>query len=311
VSRTTRAFRSLTGHPAYTLMRGVARFSSARRVVSGVRSLWHRNRAASYLAECESHISESPFSGLDRAEFVTKLRLDGAAFGLTLPADIVSDIHSWAAASICYADRSEILGFGLSKKPEAERTLGKPILLAQYYNSADECPSIVRLKSDPVLRWIACAFLESVPEFIGANVWWTFPVKALAEDRETHAHLFHRDVDDFRFFKFFFYLTDVAHGEGAHVCVLGSHRRPPITRISDHWDVRRYGDTEIQRAYANDRILEICGPAGTGFAENTLCIHKGLTPLSVGRLMFQLQFALFDYGVAHDRRDPARLKCFV
>jgi hypothetical protein len=311
LSRLQRVLGSLAEHPSYTLMRGVARFSSARRVVSGARSILHRRRMAAYLDECESKIAESPFSNLDRADFVSKLRTDGAAFGLVLPEATVLEIRAWAAASTCYADRSEILGFPLARRQEAETSLGKPILLGQYFNSAEECPAITRLESDPVLRWIACTFLESIPAFIGANIWWTFPVQALEEDRDRHAHLFHRDVDDFRFFKFFFYLTDVAHGEGAHVCVLGSHRRPPIARFADRWDVRRYSDTEVERNYAKDKILEVCGPAGTGFAENTLCVHKGLTPLTAARLLFQLQYALFDYGVAHDRRDPTRLRRLV
>jgi hypothetical protein len=71
--------------------------------------------------------------------------------------------------------------------------------------------------------------------------------------------------------------------------------------------VRRYRDAEIELTYPRNRILEICGPAGTGFAENTLCIHKGQSPTSEDRLILQLQFALFDYGVMHDRRDSALL----
>jgi hypothetical protein len=60
--------------------------------------------------------------------------------------------------------------------------------------------------------------------------------------------------------------------------------------------------------FAPASILEICGAAGTGFAENTLCVHKGRTPSREPRLLLQLQYALFDYGVMHDRRAPAALK---
>ena len=51
--------------------------------------------------------------------------------------------------------------------------------------------------------------------------------------------------------------------------------------------------------------------AGTGFAENTLCVHKGMTPTRAPRLLLQLQFALYDYGVMHDRRDPATLRRLI
>ena len=48
--------------------------------------------------------------------------------------------------------------------------------------------------------------------------------------------------------------------------------------------------------------------AGTGFAENTLCIHKGSTPRATPRLLLQLQYALFDYGAMNDHVDRDRLR---
>ncbi len=149
--------------------------------------------------------------------------------------------------------------------------------------------------------------LGSVPTHVGTNLWWTFPVKPLEADKSLHAHLFHRDVDDFHFFKFFFYLTPVKPGDGAHVCVFASHQNPPSFRFGDKWNLRRYSDSEIDGNYRKEEIVEICGPAGTGFAENTLCIHKGLTPTMDGRLLIQIQFALFDYGSMHDRRSPSSM----
>jgi hypothetical protein len=159
-----------------------------------------------------------------------------------------------------------------------------------------------------MLCWIAGAYLDSVRTFVGANLWWTFPVQASDEDRDRHAHRFHRDVDDFRFFKFFFYLTGVEEGDGGHVCVVLSHRHPPAFPRGDQWNIRRYSDAEVSSFYPADRIVEICGPAGTGFAENTLCVHKGRTSQREPRLLLQLQYALFDYGVMHDQRDPAVLR---
>lgn len=193
----------------------------------------------------------------------------------------------------------------------AESKLGKPILLAQYFNTTTECSTINKLACDPVLWLIASTYLGSCPTFVGANLWWNFPVEALAEDRDKHAHVFHRDVDDFKFFKFFFYLTDVAEGDGAHVCVRGSHRQPPQIRLGDRWNLRRYSDEEVRQTYIANDILTISGLAGTGFAENTLCIHKASTPTHRPRLLLQLQFALFDYGAMHDRRAPSTLQRLI
>lgn len=299
---------TLRNKPKYTMMRGAARFAASRYLVAGTRSLMHRNRLAPVQEACEKRIATSPFAAVDRAEFVATLRRDGIAEGLRMPERSVHDILEYAQSTQCFADRKPDLGFRLESRQLAEAKVNKPILVAQYFNTEAQCAAIRELVDDPVLRWIAGSYLQSVPIFAGVNLWWTFPVVPLERDRDLHAHLFHRDVDDFRFFKFFFYLTPVNQGDGAHVCVASSQRKPPINRFGDPWNLRRYGDDEIRNTFPPADIREICGPAGTGFGENTLCIHKGLTPTGQPRLLLQLQFALFDYGVMHDRRDPASLR---
>lgn len=253
-------------------------------------------------------MAHSLFPLLDRHKFVHDLGNDGLALGLRLPSALVEEIVAYAASSPCYADRRPDQGFLPHQHTAAEESLHKPVLLAQYFNASSGCPAIAKLACDPVLQWIAARYLGSVPTLVGTNMWWTFPVKASETDRDLHAHLFHRDVDDFRFFKFFFYLTDVPQGEGAHMCVLASHEQPPLLRAWDRWNIRRYSDAEIAHSFSPDAVHEICGPAGTGFAENTLCVHKGRTPETRARLLLQIQFALFDYGAMHDRVNTARLR---
>jgi hypothetical protein len=289
-------------------MRGVARFSIMRRLVTGIRAALYGNRLRSYLRDCEAVISVSPFQSLDRRAFLQHLNSDGVAFGLKLPDAVVSEVLEFSRRSACFADRLPDRGFMLSDKPRADEALGKSILLAQYFNTQADCLAISSLVQDPVLRWLAGRYLGSTPTFVGVNLWWTFPVDALESDRNQHAHMFHRDVDDFRFVKFFFYITGVAVGDGAHVCVMRSHHRPVCVKRGDRWNIRRYTDAEIASNVSPDAILEIDGAAGTGFAENTICVHKALTPTKSARLLLQLQFALFDYGVMHDLRDVASLR---
>jgi hypothetical protein len=306
--RIERILRSLQMEPSYTLMRGVARFPSIRRLVTGARGLLYSKQLNSYLAECDARVTESAFQGFNREAFLRELRADGVAFGLKLSTPAVNEILEFSRRNPCFADRVPGQGFMLSEKAQADVALRKPILLAQYYNTQRACPAISLLIRDPVLRWLAAKYLGSTPTFAGVNLWWTFPVDALAADRYQHAHMFHRDVDDFRFVKFFFYLTDVLPGDGAHVCVARSHRHPVRIRPGDRWSIRRYTDAEITSNVTRDAILEICGSAGTGFAEDTYCVHKALTPTKRPRLMLQLQFALFDYGVMHDLREAATLR---
>jgi len=311
LARIYRIVRSLRTQPGYTLMRGVARFKLARELVAYARSTMQAKKLAIYRNDCENRMGNTLFPQLDQPKIVNELRRAGVAFGLKLPTEVVSAINNYAATSVCYADRIPTCGFTLDQRLEAETILGKPILVAQYFNTESHCPEIAQLVQDPALQAIACEYLGSVPTFVGANLWWTFPVEALESDRDRHAHLFHRDVDDFRFFKFFFYLTDVAPADGAHVCVSGSHNHPPQSRSTDRWNIRRYTDQEIEAQYSKNSILEICGVAGEGFAENTLCVHKGLTPTQQPRLLLQLQFALFDYGAMHDLRESKMLRLMM
>lgn len=152
---------------------------------------------------------------------------------------------------------------------------GKPILVAQYFNTSTDCPAVSRLLQDPFLELIATRYLGSLPTLVGTNLWWTFPVKASEADRSRHAHLFHRDVDDFRFFKIFFYITDVERGDGAHVCVVGSQAQPPIRKPGDRWNIRRYTDEEISSEHPANRVVEICAPAGTEFRKVHAVHPKG------------------------------------
>ena len=311
MSRLSSVLNSVRTSPGYTMMRSIGRFSTVRKVVSNSRRAVQSKQVSNLLSEYEKQMPKTTFANVDKNRFVTELRKNGISYGLQLPTEIVQEIRSYADQALTYADRDPRLGFLYSQHKEAQSQLEKPILISQYFNSASNCPAINQLINDPFLRWVACAFLESVPTFVGANLWWTYPVNASEEDRNKHAHLYHRDLDDFRFFKFFFYLTDVGESDGAHVAVLASHQEPPIIQKSDRWKVRRYTDKEISTYYPKERIHEICGKAGTGFAENTLCIHKGRTPTSSPRLLLQLQFALFDYGVMHDQRPHSELKSIV
>jgi hypothetical protein len=300
--------RGISRAPGYTLMRGAARFAVVRRVVAAARGALHAHRLRRFLRECEARMAQSLFCLPDREAFVETLRSRGVALGLRLPDSIVGEIARFADRGHCHADREPQHGFAFRNHAQAQAQLGKPILVAQYFNSAQHCEAIARLAQDPLLQWIAGRYLGSMPTLVGVNLWWTFPVDASPEDRDRHAHLFHRDVDDFRFFKFFFYISEVKPGDGGHVCVLGSHRRPAARRWADRWVLRRYSDAEVQASYSPEAVHEIAGPAGTGFAEDTLCLHKGRTPTGDPRLLLQLQFALFDYGQMHDRRPPQTLQ---
>jgi len=308
VGRLRRVFDSLSRKPSYTLMRGLARFSILRVSIPFLRAAVLKIKGSSNSDSRELEGKETCFPDVDIDSVVSALRKDGVAFGLKLPDEVVCSIRSYAEEALCFADRNPAHGFKIKDRERAEEVLNKKILVAQYFNTLSENPEISRLAQDPTLKEIARRFLNSPPTFVGANLWWTFPVEATEEDRHRHAHKFHRDVDDFKFFKFFFYLTDVEEGDGAHVVVAGSQGKPPIHSFFDRWNIRRYTDQEIADNYDSSQVKEIGGRAGDGFAEDTWCIHKGQTPVRMPRLLLQLQFALFDYNAMHDQRSRALLQ---
>jgi len=95
------------------------------------------------------------------------------------------------------------------------------------------------------------------------------------------------------------------------VIVRATHRNKQPLPLKDALKARRFTDEEIEAAYGAGRIVSITGPAGTGFAEDTLCIHKGQAPTGAERLVLQVQYALNDFGNQHDDVDESQLSMIV
>ncbi len=58
---------------------------------------------------------------------------------------------------------------------------------------------------------------------MATELWWSFPTAATPLEKLKAAQVFHYDMDDYRFIKFFFYLTDVDLASGLYVCIRGNH----------------------------------------------------------------------------------------
>jgi hypothetical protein len=299
---------ALVRNPRYTLMRGPARFEWVRDAVAGSKRILGRSDACGHESELRSRFGRTLFPDVSPERCLAQLRETGCGFGLKLPQTVVNEIRKYADSHPVYAFRDTKLGFRPESRQEAEGILGKEILLAQYFNAERECPAVAMIASDPVLNWIALKYIGCVPKYLGPVMWWTYPVTPDRAEQMKHAHFFHRDIDDFRFLKFFFYLTDVDKGDGGHWVVTGSHRKAPYVRLWDRLKTRRYEDAEIREYYGERAMTEVCGSAGTGFAEDTLCVHKAQTPTRKPRLILHVQFGLFHLTPENDRRDPSELK---
>jgi hypothetical protein len=300
--------RTFVKHPGFVLMRSVARFDTVRRVAAWVQSKM-RAPLGPYVARLRQGPSEF-FGSADPVRLAQAVERDGFALGLVLPAGAVDELVDFARSNSCWADRDPRLGFVPERIEEARSRVGRRFLLAHYFNARRRSRLIDSLTQDQVLLEIAARYLGTVPTFVGVTLWWSYPEAADASARNLAAQMFHFDLDDFKFIKFFFYLTDVDASAGPHVIVRGTHRDKRLRR-RDAFKVRRYSDDEIVAAYGRDRIVSITGPAGTGFVEDTLCIHKGEPPTGRPRLVLQVQYALNDFGNQCDDIDEAKLRMIV
>ena len=240
---------------SWLLMYAIARIVAVRRIVRSF-----ARRQPHPVAGC----SESMFD-TDVVEVVKSLRRDGFDSRLRLPAPLVRGLAC----------------------------LGGRVSTSSPYSGAEVSSSsaVERVAKDSTLLQIAALYLGTVPVYQGSRLWWTRS-EALADPRETGAW-FHYDLYDYGALVFLFYLTDVDPDSGPHVCVRASHGSRKWT---DQLHPRRYRtDEEIVRSYGTERIITICGPAGTAIAEDPFCFHKVMLPTKGARLALQLLYTYNDF----------------
>jgi hypothetical protein len=125
-------------------------------------------------------------------------------------------------------------------------------------------------------------------------MWWSFATDSTLCQQIEDGQSFHYDLDDYRAIAFFFYLSNVDLESGAHLCVLGSHRRKPIRFLLSPFKSK--SDEKIHTFYGTDHVATACGPAGSAFAEDLFCFHKGLHPTKTDRLLLQIRYRFQTYG---------------
>ncbi|ASC69661.1 hypothetical protein XM38_005900 [Halomicronema hongdechloris C2206] len=296
--RLTKYLDKMRKNPRWFLMAIAGRFGWIRSIV----------RKMANQANLQQHLSQSDasnFNEVNAVDIADTLKEDGLRLGVTLPDHILQEILEFAYSTSCYGNLNPRLGFLYSEKDElnCETTL----FTAQYFNTSLLCPAIKTLAEDPKLVEIAARYLDADPIFTGSRLWWNFVVEdANPYDSNKTITFFHYDLDDYACLRFFFYLTDVDENGGPHVCVRGSHTNKTLPQIL--WPVKRRKDEDIIACYGSENVISILGPRGFGFAEDTFCYHKATRPLSQDRLILQIQFAIHNYGLHHDLKDPSLLK---
>ncbi len=297
VDRLRGPVKRLATNPTYVVMRLLGRFHVVRQVVAMTGGRGGSNGATG---------GPTMFPAVDVNDAAETLNQDGLFLGLTLPPAVVDEIRTFALTTDCYANGKTNLGFRYADREKAQSVVpGTTFLTGHLFNLGSGCTAIRALEHDPTLLAIARTYLRRDPVHKATTMWWSFAVDASDADRNAAAQMYHFDVDDYRFVKFFFYLTDADPASGPHVCVRGTHDRK---KLRHQWRQKRYADDEIVRTYGAENVVTICGPAGYGFAEDTMCFHKGAPPQSRDRLVLQLEYGRHDFGLHHDQRSPAELQ---
>lgn len=149
------------------------------------------------------------------------------------------------------------------------------------------CPHLLDLVNRPSLLALVERELGCKPTLACMDLYWSRPTGGPGRKDQ----LYHRDVDDWKFLKFFTYLTDVERLEdGAHVFIRGSHRRWEICRPN-----QVHPEDEVDAIFGAESKLVVLGKAGTGFLANTFGVHRGYPPRRTWRLMLQVVYSLHPY----------------
>lgn len=243
------------------------------------------------------------FPDVNPAKVSECLSENGIWQGFKLPQSVLKDLKDFAMNTPTYGNRNPLWGFHVKDLEKAQAKVGVSFTVSNYFNTYEQCPAIRLLAQDPMLNEIALRYVGPKAKLLSTGMWWSYASNSKKTDQNQYAQLFHYDLDDYKFVKFFFYLTDVNKDSGPHVYVKQSHREKYWRHLLS---TRRFQDSEIEEIYPMESIMTLEGRAGDGFAEDTFGIHKGAHPVLQNRLILEIYYAI-SKGFT-DYRDTDSLK---
>ena len=280
--------------PGQFLLLLFGRFLPIRRAVTAVAA------AMAPSAEPGARTAGELSTELEPQAAVAILRRNGLCGGVSLPPSLVDRIRAYAESHTGYGGpgwRTLVPPGGLA---EAERRIGRRILVVNLPFADVECPAVRGVVQDDWMRAVALGYLGASARVIDCRLFWSFPARGAshAELSRVAQDTFHFDLGDWGQLKFFFYLTDVDTDTGAHVYVLGSHARRRLGHQFTPFSAKTH--EQIAAAYGRDAVLPMVGPAGFGFVEDPFGFHMGAAVQRDRRLVLEVT-----YGITAPLRDAA------
>jgi hypothetical protein len=274
--------RGVAENPAWALIFTLGRFTAVREMLRAI-----SHRSGPVLEACSDL-----FDGAMATAVTEAVRREGIFLGLRLPDETVVQIREFAATQPCYGAFDRQCAFPAAGHSWAEQTFGRRFLVGHFLDAIEYCGAIRAIETDAVLKEIAARYLCADPVAISTRLWWSFPSPGAddGELRRAAQSRMHADINDWRSIKFFFYLTDVDREAGAHIFLKGTHRR----RRLKHQFALFTGHTlaALLEAYGPDKLVTVCGPAGTGFAEDPFAFHSGTIVAKTPRLILQVEYGV-------------------
>jgi hypothetical protein len=248
-------------------------------------------------------VSNTVFSGLDLKKVVSTLIDEGVYLGLQLPDSIVREVREFADTHPVFTKDAPKEGFLPGDYLKADAARDRDILAAFYFETAEQCPAVMKLRDDETFYSIASAYLGQPAILMRTRLWWSFPASRIS-DGDLHLaaqNRFHFDIDGWRTLKFFFYLTPTDDGAGPHQYIRASHRR----RKLQHQFTPTTGrpTPQLQDFYTPDEFVTITGGEGYGFAEDPFVFHTGTLCQTKPRLMLEIGFGVSAANPAYKKPD--------
>ncbi|MDR3491488.1 MAG: tetratricopeptide repeat protein [Gammaproteobacteria bacterium] len=220
----------------------------------------------------------------DMPKILNKLNQDGLyIFDQVLDNKLLDEI-------LCYAKTAEAFLVSPVGTSEVRGVFDPQRPLASGYQF-EECHLLQQsvfqqFLADPLVLAIAQAYLGVLPKFRDLNLWWS---TAISRNPSCHlAQLFHNDLSHIKWLKIFIYITDVTKESGAHSFVRGSHKPNAKSKDLRNRGVVRICDEDIYKSYGKENVIDILGPKGTIFIEDTRGFHKGHNPTTDHRLVLEM-----------------------
>ena len=157
-------------------------------------------------------------------------------------------------------------------------------------------PGVLSILKNSDLYNVVSLYLGAPAHIHSCQAWWQYPMSD--RHKASNTQQWHRDRDDFREIKLFYYVTDVDEKSGPHGYIKKSHRSELLKETFSEDKLDNDIVQGMQHQFLDDKeIKELgllssptvwTGKAGTCFLEDTTGFHKAYIPIENPRLILSI-----------------------